>query len=959
MRRRLLLLFFLTSSINLVLAQDIDSQNYRTYDGSHNNQDNVDWGAAGVNLLRVTEVGYADGISEMGGANRPNPRTVSNDLFAQDGLLNDPLSLSDYCWVWGQFLDHDIGLTTDAQDESAMIFVPAGDPWFDPLGMGTAVIPMSRSTSDPATGTGIDNPRQHPNQITTFIDGSNVYGSDEAHANWLRTFSGGKLKTSAGNLLPFNTMTGELDAEIDPTAPHMDNATGISDKVFVAGDVRANENVLLLSMHTLFVREHNRLCDELIEEYPDWTDEQLYQHARKIVGALIQNVVYSEWLPAMGVDIDAYSGYKSDVNPGLFNVFTAAAFRLGHTLLNSQIRRLDDQGDSFPGELGLRDAFFNPMVLVNTGGIEPFLKGMGEQVQQDMDHKVIDDVRNFLFGPPGAGGLDLASININRGRERGLPHFNSVRQTFGLEPYNFYGEINSDASVFIPLLTLYSSVDDIDPWVGMLAEAHMHGTLFGPTVMKIMEVQFTRLRDGDRFYFLNDPVLSPTEKDKILATTLHDIIMRNTGIILMQDNVFDAMPHEDICGSMTSDVAGQVYTEEGQAVADVTLDFTIAGATEFAFTDSEGNYDLTEVESCGFESLNIFKEDDYANGVSTLDMVFIQQHILGVEALSSPYKLIAADVNNTGSLSTLDLIELRKLILTIQSEFPNVPSWRFLPADYDFVNAEDPWDEIEQEYMNFEILPSEFEQNFIAVKMGDVNGSAETGASFNGPLEDRGAPVASHFYTNDMLMEAGNTYDIHFTGVDMKDLAGFQFSLEYDANKVQYKGLSEEGQAVLTATNFAHFDAEGLLTCAWNKETEQASEFSLTFTAKENVRLSEVLQLNSKRTKAEAYNENYQVNTLDLMFSTLEETAGFELFQNQPNPFSVQTTIPFQLYEAGGATLTIFDVSGKVLFRERKSFEEGYNEWIISGENLAANGLIYYRLDTDNGTATRKMVLSR
>ena len=552
MHLRILLSICLITLVNLLYAQ-VNEQEYRTYDGSMNNFDNPDWGSAGVNLLRVTTVGYEDGISTPAGADRPNPRTVSNSIFAQESLINDPLSLSDFCWVWGQFIDHDIGITTESHTEPAMISVPAGDPWFDPLGSGQVIIPMMRNIHDEATGTDEFNPRQHPNLITAFIDASGVYGSDQERADWLRTFEGGKLKVSEGNLPPFNTVTGEFADAIDPDAPGMDNPTGISEKIFVAGDIRAGENPLLLSFHTLFVREHNRLCDELVVEHPDWTDEELYQHARKIVGGLIQAVVYEEWLPAMGVNLPPYTSYNPNQNPGLMNVFTAAAFRLGHTLLNSNIRRVDNTGATIPeGDLLLRDGFFNPFVMIETGDIDPFLKGMAIQTQQMLDPKVVNDVRNFLFGPPGAGGLDLASININRGRERGLADFNTIRENFGLEEYQFFQQINSDASIFTKLLSLYQDINDIDPWVGMLCEEPMPGALFGETIMEIMKVQFLGLRDGDRFYYENDPVLTAAEKAEIKSTSLHDIIMRNTSISLMQDNVFSSMPHESICENMTT-----------------------------------------------------------------------------------------------------------------------------------------------------------------------------------------------------------------------------------------------------------------------------------------------------------------------------------------------------------------------------------------------------------------------
>jgi hypothetical protein len=164
-----------------------------------------------------------------------------------------------------------------------------------------------------------------------------------------------------------------------------------------------------------------------------------------------------------------------------------------------------------------------------------------------MDSKIIDDVRNFLFGPPGAGGLDLAAININRGRERGLPDFNTIRANLGLRKYFFFQQMDWNYNILIKMVKTYKNVNKVDPWVGMLVERPRPGKLFGETIMTIMEEQFGALRDGDRFFYENDPVLSDDEKRMIRNTTMYDVLMRNTRIELMQRNVFKAMPHDQIC----------------------------------------------------------------------------------------------------------------------------------------------------------------------------------------------------------------------------------------------------------------------------------------------------------------------------------------------------------------------------------------------------------------------------
>lgn len=520
------------------------AQETRSYDGSGNNLIYESWGAKGTNARLMTPVGFADLISAPAGPDRLSPRVISNMIFDQPKSVPDWTGLSDFAWLWGQFVDHDITLGPEDHNQPMSIPVPMGDSYFDPDSTGQMSIHTFRSKYDPNTGDGVYNPRRFPNEISAFIDGSAVYGSDEQRAYQLRSFEGGKLRTSAGNFLPYNTYTGEYEAPVDPTAPAMAMVSPFIKKWYVAGDVRANENILLTSMHTLFVREHNRLAEEIQAEHPDWNDEQIYQKARRILGGIIQAIVYEEWLPTLGVELPPYQGYDGTVNPGIMNVFAMAAYRYGHTVINSNLMMMDNHGHIMPGgNITLRQAFFNPPMLKSCGGLVPIFNGAAAQVEQGFDTKMVDDLRNFLFGPPGAGGLDLAALNINRGRERGLPDYNSVRIAFGL-PYNAtFEEITSDPDLAALLEEVYGTVDDIDPWVGFLAEDHMSYSLFGETVMHIMKEQFRNLRDGDRFYYEYDPGLTHAEKQAIKKTRLSDVIKRNTGIMGIQDNVFIAEDH--------------------------------------------------------------------------------------------------------------------------------------------------------------------------------------------------------------------------------------------------------------------------------------------------------------------------------------------------------------------------------------------------------------------------------
>jgi peroxidase len=361
-------------------------------------------------------------------------------------------------------------------------------------------------------------------------------------------------------------------------------------KWFVAGDIRANENPLLTSIHTLFVREHNRLCDQLAIENPGWTDEQLYQHSRKIVGGLMQAIIYEEWLPTLGVHLDPYTGYDPINELGIMNIFSAAAYRYGHTVINSTIIRMNNNGDIIPqGNILLRDAFFSPQVIVETGGIDPLLKGMATQVEQDFDCKMIDDLRNFLFGAPGSGGLDLAAMNINRGRERGLPDYNTVRIDIDLPAVESFASFTDNPWLNQILESVYGDINNMDPWVGFLAEDHMSNALFGQSVMTIMERQFTLLRDGDRFYYENDEGLSQGEKEEIKNTHLVDVILRNSNTTNLQDNIFLAELFTAVAKFESHPFEMEVYPNPTSSDFFINISAINSGEGVFQITDMLGH----------------------------------------------------------------------------------------------------------------------------------------------------------------------------------------------------------------------------------------------------------------------------------------------------------------------------------------------------------------------------------
>lgn len=536
-------LIFLSSFFTLILPYLGNSQNctrqiFRTIDGSCNNLSNENFGKANQPFLREISAIYSEEaiFNGLDFPNRPNPRAISNALFSQNEDTGNPDNLSSMVFTWAQFLDHDITHVQAANLESAPIPLPTDEPSF--------TFPIDFHRSAISAGTGIFSPRNQDNRLTAWIDGSQVYGSDQQRANWLRTFVDGKLKTSSGNLLPFNTISGEKDGVIDPNAPDMDNLDGGRAPHFVAGDVRAGEQPGLTTLHTLFVREHNRICEELIDQGLQ-EDEVIYQTARKRVGALLQAITYEQFLPALGINLSNYQGYTDQVSPDIMNIFATAAYRIGHTMVTSELLLLNDDCTEVRSPLSLEQAFFNTN-WVEQYDIDPILKGLTSQQQEEIDTKVIDGLRNFLFALPqlpGTFGMDLVAINIQRGRDHGLPDYKTVRQYFLTQTISNFTEINSDPIVAQQLVDIFNNdINSVDLWVGLLTEEHLPNSPMGATMHEILKTQFERIRASDFYYFENDPFFTTSQKQAISNTRLSDLIKRNTSLNNLPDNVFFTQP---------------------------------------------------------------------------------------------------------------------------------------------------------------------------------------------------------------------------------------------------------------------------------------------------------------------------------------------------------------------------------------------------------------------------------
>ena len=451
----------------------------------------------------------------------PNARYISNQISGgtgangQDSQTTDPTA-SAWIYVFGQFLDHDIDLeATPLTNDAINIRVPPGDLMF-PAG-GT--IAMNRSTRSPVTNTII-------NTTAGYLDLSQLYGSDAVTAASLRE-SDGTLKTSYnGTALP------------------------IVNGVFVTGDPRVMENPELTATTILFMREHNFWVGTLKTQHPGWSGDQLYNMAKAITTGEYQNIVYKEFLPILiGPVLGPYQGYDPSINAQATQEFSTAAFRVGHSQISGTQEGIDNSG-AVVFTQSLAEAFFNTPALDITHGIDPLLRNIGTDFSQATDPYAVPELRNLLFAGLVGGGVDLVdliAIDIQRQRDVGLGTLNQTRAALGLSRYRSWADLTPDVTLQINLAKAYgkNGIDNVDLFIGGLAESHASGALVGPTFQAIIADQFQALRAGDRFFWPNEGFDQQTAW-MIANTTLADLLRRNTATPNLQANVFlqaDLPPH--------------------------------------------------------------------------------------------------------------------------------------------------------------------------------------------------------------------------------------------------------------------------------------------------------------------------------------------------------------------------------------------------------------------------------
>jgi len=433
----------------------------------------------------------------------------------------------------------------------------------------------------------------------------------------------------------------------------------------------------------------------------------------------------------------------------------------------------------------------------------------------------------------------------------------------------------------------------------------------------------------------------------------------NSDFCIVDISLQDNMGNCNDIGTGSSRLVGKTITEMGDAVADVNI--SIDGI-EMGSTNNTGGYQVILDTNKNYR-IDAQKNDNYAEGITTFDLVLMAQHILQINSLDSPYKLIAADINLDGRIDILDLVEVRQLILFQIDAFGKADSWVFVPAVYAFQNPSAPFAEDVPFFMDVNLNEDFMQADFIAIKMGDLNLSAAR-PQFTS-VEERSFPEILTFDLDDEFLKAGSKHTLNFRAKGFNAISGYQFTLAFDPSVLSVAEIKARAINISDGNFGEQFLFDGILTTSFNAMSKPISIndgdvlFTIDLNIKEDVKLSEVLKIVNQYTLAEAYKASTETMGVALHFngSVSIPNTKFALYQNTPNPFRAQTSIGFNLPKATAATLTVYDVAGKKIYQQLINGKAGYNDVLLDAQNLGLSGLIYYTLETETDHAERKMIL--
>ena len=421
--------------------------------------------------------------------------------------------------------------------------------------------------------------------------------------------------------------------------------------------------------------------------------------------------------------------------------------------------------------------------------------------------------------------------------------------------------------------------------------------------------------------------------------------------------------NNDACSpSVLSAIGGRIMTEDGFGMEEVAVEIT-GGKEEMGFTDTEGNYMFENLARSKSYTIRPITDFNFSEGISTFDLVYIRQHILGLKPLDSPYKMLAADVNKSGTISAYDMVMIRQVILGNRTDFPGNTSWRYIDAAYKFPDPRNPFmEEIPEFHDCKHLFANDLQRDFIGIKVGDVNNSASPTA-LRGTSRDKKETL--FFEVVDMELESGFEYKIPFRAKEIAQILGYQFTIDFDKNSLNLKEVIPGELNTMGQNNFGFNKTEnGQLTTSWENVGEIPTDketvlFTLVFEARRAANLSEILTINSRITTAEAYDVNEEIMEVMLRFSNDKSERKLDLYQNYPNPFNGKTAIGFQLPKSTEGAISIYDIRGKLLKTYTGKYAQGYNEIVIDLSDLKIEtGVFYYHLQTPiTKRLSKKMVL--
>jgi Secretion system C-terminal sorting domain len=426
----------------------------------------------------------------------------------------------------------------------------------------------------------------------------------------------------------------------------------------------------------------------------------------------------------------------------------------------------------------------------------------------------------------------------------------------------------------------------------------------------------------------------------------------------------DIQDNQQLCatGSKVA-IAGEIKKISGEKVQDVNLKMTGYVPLKPIFTSASGLFNMVGLPSGKNYTMQPEKDSLQMNGVSTLDIVLIQKQVLGVKPFTTPQQFIAGDVDKNGKVSTADIVALRKMILGLNKTFPNGnKSWRFVDASYKFKDTLNPLNDVFPETKQFINLKANAKADFLAVKIGDVNGDAKTTSAPSSASRNDNEPLVLEI--QDQKVDEGSSVVMKINAPNFQSINALQLKLGFDKNAILLENVEKGSIEDLTEQHFSTAEtSEGKLALSWNTVTDAknfADEtlFILTFKAKQNGKLSDWFFLEKNGDlQAEAYDESEAIRPLSLHFKGEKVHNDFMVLQNQPNPFHSSTEIQFRLPVADEVRFTLYDLSGKVIQSETRHFAEGWNTLTLPKNALPNSGIYYYRLDSNNGSATKKMIM--